>query len=164
MRKRTKWMIAGAAVLMIAALAVPILAQPGKGYGRGGDGNHGERMLAHMADQLELTEEQRAQLGEIFEARREGPVAEQRDVLRQARQQLRAVVHDPSADEQQVIDAVAVVSVEMEKMALQGHQLAIEVSQVLTDDQLQKLDELRQERSEGFGRFRHGRGRPDDGF
>ena len=94
-------------------------------------------MMEHLAETLELTEEQRVELEAIFA---EHPRAKDDETLSQAKDELRGVIHDPAASEQDVMDAVRAVSAETERVALERHRVTQQISEILTAEQMQKLD------------------------
>jgi Spy/CpxP family protein refolding chaperone len=158
----------GMAVLFAAAVLIagfPVLAQSEQGQfgppeGRGM--HRGERMMERLAETLELTEEQRVELEAIFA---ENPRGKEDEGLSQARNDLRAVIQDPAASEQDVLEAVQAVSTETERVALERHRMTQQISKILTAEQMQKLAELRQERPRGHRHGRHhGGGRSGDDF
>jgi Spy/CpxP family protein refolding chaperone len=168
MTKMITWTMGGMAVLFAAAVLIagmPVLAQNGPGFGPPEDrpGMHrGERMMAYLAEELELSEEQRVELEAIFA---ENPRGRDDEALSQARDELRGVVHDLAASEQDVLEAVRAVSAETERVALERHRAMQQIGEILTAEQMQKFEELRQERPMRQGRGRHqGRGRSGDGI
>jgi Spy/CpxP family protein refolding chaperone len=128
--------------------------RPRPGFG-GPHGPRGEGFVARMAEELELSEEQSAALQGIFDKYHDGAKGQ---ALREARARVHEVVTDPAADEQQVLEAVRQASALAEQRALERHQMTIEISQVLNEEQLRKLDEMRELRAERRGRGGRHRG------
>jgi Spy/CpxP family protein refolding chaperone len=62
--------------------------------------------------------------------------------VRDARETLGKTIHDTAATDDQVRDAAAAVAALESETAVQRHQMAIEISAVLTADQKAKLVEL----------------------
>ncbi len=182
-------------ILMALALVAPVtlLAQPGPmdfpggpgaGFGggdcpmggtpgfrghRGGHGMKGDSRGMHgfmaFADEIELTDDQKSQLEALhlkFQKERIDKQAE----LKKAQVDLRALKRDDNAAERAVlsqIDVVGDLRTDMQKMQFTHRS---EMKAVLTEDQLNKLGNLRKEqredrrsgRGQGFG---HGsKGRP----
>ena len=158
-------------LFLMAALATLLVGTalyaqpPGRGarpFGPGG-GIGPVGLIERFGDQLELSEAQRQEIEEVFEAQRT-----EADPLRAQLQEygkaLEATIHAETLNESAVRAAaqnVAGVKMELAVLRAQGFQ---SVQAVLTPEQREKLAELRelrQERRESFGRFggRHPRGR-----
>ena len=139
--KRGAWY--GGVLLALAALVfVPVAAARGGGKRPG----HGE--LARMAEALDLTAEQRAQMRGIAEKYRGGPMGDHLRDLRQARVELRKAIQDVKATDAQVQEAAREVASHGAFVAVERHRMAIEMDRVLTEEQRQKAAELRQQRRE----------------
>jgi Spy/CpxP family protein refolding chaperone len=125
-----------------------------------GEFGPGAGPMGHMAEELELTEEQRTDIRAIAKRYHDGSLGEALQAHQQAQRELRAVIHDPAAGEQAVLDAARRVSGQGEQIALERHRMALEISQVLTEEQRQKARELREQMSEegspGFKQRRRG--------
>ncbi len=124
--------------LVFAGLASTAFAAPGFGLGPGGPGNPA-LMLEHMADHLDLTEEQRYSVENILEAAK--PEIE---AIREQAKANREAIHaldpaDPAYDVQ--LNNIAVSNGEL---ATTGTLLAVrvrnEVAAVLTEEQVAKLE------------------------
>jgi len=113
-------------------------------------------MMAKMAEELDLTAEQRTKIREITAKYMGGALGARMDAMREARKKLRAVVHDPLATDAQVEQAAKAISSEVVAAAVERHRMASEVSAVLTPEQRQKAAELRQQAQEGRGGRRGG--------
>ena len=152
--------IVGLAVLVVVTAGFPLLAEERRPAERE---HRGEHMMTRLAETLELTEEQRAELSAIMEEQRTGAVDGQREAALEAKRRLQTVVGDPEADEQAVIDAVGALSAETEKLALEQHRLTLEIAEVLTAEQMDKFQELAPRRMERFERRSRRHGRSGDG-
>jgi Spy/CpxP family protein refolding chaperone len=155
--------ILGVLALLTGGLTALAQQGGGQGYGRrgggpGGPGGPGHGM-ARLADELDLSEEQREQVRGILKSYHEGELGETMEAMREAREGLRDVVHDSSATEDQVREAVAPIATLEEKLALLQHQVSLEIDAVLTEEQRAKAAELREQRPERRGRGRGYRGR-----
>ena len=125
------------------------------GPGEIGEGFHGFGPIMAMAEKLELTDAQKEKLETIrttFQKERIDKKAE----VDKARVDLRVLRHDENANENEVmaaIDKVSYLKADLQKMAYRHRK---EVQSVLTEEQLNKLEELRKEKFEerqekGFG-------------
>jgi len=140
MRFRTAAFVTAAA---LALAAIPAAAYafggPGHGHGPGGDG---AGRILHMAKELGLSDAQTAQIQAIAAKHKDGALGEAMQSMREARGTLAKTIHDAAATDDQVRDAAATVAALESQMAVQRHQLAIEISAVLTAEQKAKLAEL----------------------
>ena len=139
--KRGAW-FGGVALALAALVLVPMAAARGGGKRPG----HGE--LGRMAEALDLTAEQRAQMRGIAEKYRGGPMGSHLSDLRQARVELRKAIQDVKATDAQVQEPAREVASPAACEAGERHRMAIEMDRVLTEDQRQKAAELRQQRRE----------------
>jgi Spy/CpxP family protein refolding chaperone len=133
----------------LALVVATLVLVPTVGAARGGGKRFGPGRMARMAEALELTTEQRAQMREVVEKYRGGALGDHRQALREARAQLRAVIHDVSATDAQVQEAAREVSSHAGFVAVERHRMAIEMDRILTEEQKEKAAELRQRRWEG---------------
>lgn len=128
---------------------------PGRFGGPGGHPGMGPRhdggfMLMRFADELELTDAQKDQLKELrtnFQMERIDQQAE----MKKARLTLQNLRTDDNASEREVfaaIDKLSDLRASMQKMAYTHHQ---QMKDILTEEQQDKLEELRKDRR-GFGR------------
>lgn len=139
----TKWKILAGTAILSGALLVPavVLAAPD---GDHGPRHHKERMLEHMAEQLQLTEGQRAQLKANREAGRERRKAARAE-MRQVRKQLREAI-ESGADEATVEDlGIRLGHLEVAR-AKHRQEQRMQFESILTDEQKAKMEELRAER------------------
>jgi periplasmic protein CpxP/Spy len=138
MRFRTAALVTATA---LALAALPAAAQgfgpPGHGPGRG-DGNP----ILHMTKELGLSDAQTTQVQAITDKYMEGTLGEAMSSMREARATVQRTIHDVTATDDQVREAVAVAAALDSQIAVQHHQMAIEISAILTPDQRTKLAEM----------------------
>jgi protein CpxP len=156
---RTAFITIALAVLLIAPAIA--LAGPGKwGHGhRGphGDPGPGERMRM-IAEQLDLSEEQRAQVRELAEQHRESTRA-LRDQMRDARRALGEAIHAEDSNETSIRSASAAVAALEADIAVARAAHRKEFEALLTPEQLEELGQMKEERGRGF----HGKGQGPHG-
>ncbi|MCB1036605.1 MAG: Spy/CpxP family protein refolding chaperone [Acidobacteria bacterium] len=152
------------AALMVAAVLAPVFlfAGPGRGGGFGHHGRHGGPGFPGLRG-LDLSEAQRTQIHEIFSAQREQGEAA-REQLHQARQALADQIHAETFDEVAIRQAAQQVSALEENQAVERARLFQQIRQILTPEQLQQLETMKQDRREWRQERRdHGPwGGPDD--
>lgn len=148
--------------IVAIALALPALALAGGGHGPGhhprgmsgagpGPGPDDPEMHAEMmARHLDLTDEQQAQLEELLVARRDQREAT-RDQMRAAREALADQIHADVFDETAVRAAAAQVAVLEADQAVARAQMFQEIKQILTPEQLERMQQMREERREFRG-------------
>ena len=171
-----------AAVVILTAPAT-VLAQTGPGPGDGtgsggawggGQGPHGggqgrfggddaarglgffERMLPHLAEELELSEKQLAEIQAIVDKARP-KIEEHAQALRDGRDAYRAANEDPTYFNEESFRAHATVQHQIQtELGVVAGQAKADALGVLTPEQLAQLEEMRG----NFGRkFRRGGGR-----
>ena len=119
---------------------------------RGSRGNHGDRIghLLMIGDKIGLTDQQRDQFKQMkFDFQMQQ--IDRRAELKKAQLQLRTLMHDTDAVERDVmrmIDDVSQLKAEMQKMRYSHRQ---QIHGILTDEQVAKLKELRQDRMSNRG-------------
>lgn len=158
------------AIALLALLAVPaitIAAPHRHGHGPHGEPGPGE-MMRMIADRLDMTEEQRAQVRELHEQHREAMQA-QREQLREAQRQLADQIHAATLDEGAIRNAAATVAALKADHAVAKAALHQEVRALLTPEQREQFSEMqerhreRMEEGKGFrGRGGHGPHGPGD--
>jgi len=140
-----------------ALLVAPALAQPGP-MGRGGHGPHEPGMgLDRMIRHLDLTEEQRQQL-EQLQARHRDATRAVRDQLRAAHERFAELAHAETLDEAALREAAAEMAELRSEMMLSRVSMRREVDAILTPEQLEQLQQMRQGRRHGPGGRGPGRG------
>ena len=147
---------AGAAALMLAG-AAPVLLAAGQDQGqqqqqrqrRGGPGVDGPRGMRGGVGlelrALDLTDDQRAQLRKIREAR-QSEFKAAGEKLRAAREGMRALVGADSINESAIRAKSQEVAAAEAEMAILNAKVRAESLQILTNDQQTKLKELRSKR------------------
>jgi len=133
-----------AAFATAAALALVILPAAAQGFGPPGHGRgpgDGNPML-HMMQQLGLSDAQMTQVKAVTAKYTDGSLREPMDAMPAARMNVQKTIHDVAATDDQVREAAAVVAVLESQIAVQHHQMAIEISAILTPDQNAKLTEM----------------------
>ena len=150
--KRKNWLIGAAAATALAASA----AVWSMGPGGGGDHDPG-RMLAHMADKLDLTAAQQASAEELLSASREANQAD-RQRLQVLRQQLQAMRGDFDAGKAQgIAEEIGQIT---SRMVFQSSKTWSGVYQLLDAEQREELDTLMAQREAHRGKSRKGGGQP----
>jgi Spy/CpxP family protein refolding chaperone len=133
--------------------------RPRLGQGMGmRDGMPGVRMILAAAEDIKLTDNQKAKL-EKMKVEFKLAEVDQRAKVEKAEIKLRALKLDKSAIESEVlaaIDEATLMKADLHKMRYR-HQR--EVRNLLTDEQLDKLKELRKERVKKFQKPHQGMGR-----
>jgi len=142
--------------LLAVLILVPgvVLAQ-GWGHGPHGSGEPGERHMQRVFDQLDLTEEQRAELDQKLPQFREA-IQPSMDRLREARTVLADVIHADQFDEGAVRQAAADVAEIEADLAVARAEHFREMRQILTPEQLDELQQMRGRMGERRGRGGHG--------
>ncbi len=146
---KTTWMAKTALGVAMLALSLGVVyAQAGPGPGPHGPGHGpgmGPGMMGKMADALDLTADQRAKLRQIRAKYMAGALGDHMDAMREARANLRVVVHDVASTDEQVQAAANAVAKEIPVLAVEGRRMAAEISAVLTPEQRAKAAELRKQ-------------------
>jgi Spy/CpxP family protein refolding chaperone len=139
-----------AALIAAAALALATLPAAAQGFGppRHGMGRGDGNPVLHMAKELGLSDEQVTQVQAVAAKYRDQGLDEAMRAMREAQANVRKTVHDSAATDDQVRKASAVVAALASQVAVQHHQMAVEISSILTADQRTKLDELLADRRE----------------
>jgi len=144
-RHVTKFLLASSCALGLAPLAAnEAFAQMDEGMMRGGMHHRGGGDMMHMRG-LNLTEQQRDQ---IFKIHHESVPAmrEQMKQVQKARMDLRQVAMADKFDEAKARQAADAQAKAMANMAVMRAQTMNRVRQVLTPEQRQKMDEMRDRR------------------
>jgi periplasmic protein CpxP/Spy len=141
-RHVTQFLLASSCALGLAPLAAnEAVAQPmGEGMMHGGMRHRGDAMM-HMRE-LNLTEQQRDQ---IFKIHHDSvpPMREQMKQVQKAREDLRQVAMADKFDEAKARQAADTQAKAMANMAVMRAQTMNRVRQVLTPEQRQKMDQMR---------------------
>ena len=94
--------------------------------------------MAFMAQELDLSAEQRDRVRTLMRETWAGELGEKTRTMHEAHANLAKLIHDPDADETQVLDAARALAVPTEEIALARHRLAVEIAGVLTPEQREK--------------------------
>ena len=103
---------------------------------------HG-RFLQRIAQKLNLTDDQQAQVKAVFQAER-GTVTNLRTQLLAARENLRETIQAPGANETAVRAASARVAGVESDLAVERMKIFAKIAPILTDEQRQQLSNLEQ--------------------
>jgi Spy/CpxP family protein refolding chaperone len=133
------------------AAAAQGFGPPGHGRGHGG-----AEAILHMTQELGLNEAQTNQVKTITSKYMDGALGEAMGSMREAQATVQKTIHDVTATDDQVREAASVVAVLESQIAVQHHQMAIEISAVLTPDQRAKLADM-------FANMKERRGGPPSG-
>jgi protein CpxP len=128
--------IAGAAVLAPALLFAAVAANQAQHKG-----DLGQRMAAHMAKKLGLSDDQTTQIQGIF-ANHKAEMSTQLDSVKAARTALFDAIHADTFDENAVRAASAKVAQAEADLAVSRARITSEVRNVLTPDQQAKAKEM----------------------
>lgn len=140
---RTTVVAAGAAVALATVLAAGVAAQ-GEGPGRRGGFRHGPGGFPRLAA-LNLTDAQREQVREVMQRHR-GEMQAAGVKLREAHQAQRQAIETVPVNEGLVRSASQAVGEAQTEMAVLQARIHSEVWSLLTAEQQQKAQELKQER------------------
>lgn len=148
-----KWKALAGSLVLGSALTTSgmVLAFPDEDQGhRGHKGHHGghhkERMFEHLAEKLDLTEGQKAQLKANREAGKDARKA-QREEWHALRKQLREAIE--SGADQATLDSLGAELGKLEVQKMQRmHEKQVQFESILTDEQKAKLAEMKAERME----------------
>ena len=139
----------------VACLALLSLSAATWSMGPGGGGMYHDpaRMIAHMSDKLNLSEEQQSQVEEIMGASR-AKGAEDRKRMQELRTQMHAQQANFNAGEaQKIADEIGEIT---GRMVFQASSSAAQVNVLLTDDQKAQMQEMMKQRGERRGKRREG--------
>lgn len=117
-----------------------------------GPGERGPRMLGRMARHLDLTDDQKARIREIYESR-SVQLQEQREAKRTARRALADAIQAAPSDEAAIRARAAELGRVTGEGAVLHSRIRAEIAPLLTAEQRQKLADMK-----GKSRERRGRG------
>ena len=144
-----------AAILATCVVASPAIARPGQGGHAGGPPGietlmHLSRHLEHVADEINVTQEQRDAIRGIIDMARP-QFREVGDAIRANHELIRTVSSPESYD----AEAVAILADEqgalVSQMMILGAQTKVNVLSVLTVEQREQLTAMREERRSRWG-------------
>ncbi|WP_193164546.1 Spy/CpxP family protein refolding chaperone [Microbulbifer hainanensis] len=142
------WRAIAGSVVLAGALVAPGLSMAfgPDDRGPGGPGHFREHMFERMADKLDLTEGQKAQLKANMEANREAHKA-QREQMHELHKQLREAIE--SGADQATLDKLGAQLGKLEVAKMQEMQKMHEQFEaILTDEQKAKLKEMKAQHME----------------
>lgn len=166
MTKTARTILYSILALALAAIPASLLARPqGPGFGGGHPGwGGGGRLLERIADSLELDDRQREQIRAVHEVYREDMEALV-EVMGVARRGLRDRVHAEVFDEVTIREASERVAAVSADLAVLRARINSETRQILTPEQIEKAEAMRDLWSEFAGEWRgHRRGGPGRHF
>ena len=138
-----KWKALAGSAILSSVLIAPgmVMAYPD---GDHGPRHHKERMFEHLAEELELTEGQKAQLKANREAGKEARNADRKE-MHEVRKQLRDAIE--SGADQATLDSLGAKLGQLEVAKMQRmHEKREQFESILTDEQKAKLAELKAKR------------------
>lgn len=142
-----KWKALAGSLVLSSVMAAPamVMASPD---GDHGPHHHKQRMFEHIADELDLTEGQKAQLKANREASKEAFKA-RREAMHEAHKALRDAVS--SGADQATLDSLGakIGALEVQK-AQEMEKQRTQFEAILTDEQKTRLEEMKAERKERF--------------
>ena len=138
----------------MAGLALLSLSATSWAMKHGGGMDHDPaRMVAHMAQRLDLSEEQQGRVEELLTSSRENNVAD-RERLQVLREQMRAQRQNfDSGKAQKMADEIGEIT---GRMVFDATRTQAEVYQLLTDEQRQEMDALMEKRDDRRSKWRRG--------
>jgi Spy/CpxP family protein refolding chaperone len=144
-------MLLGAGLAGIALASLTAHSWSGE---RGGIAHHPERMMAHMAERLDLDAGQQQKIEQILEVSRE-QMEPYREELRELREQLEAMSDSFDPDKARVIsDRIGVIT---GGMVYEGASTRSSIRELLTDAQKAQLEELMEKREARRDKWRRKR-------
>ncbi|NCF17377.1 MAG: periplasmic heavy metal sensor [Haliea sp.] len=143
-----------------AAASLLTLSAAAGALGLGGGVDHDPgRMLAHIADRLDLSEEQQAEVGKVLDTTRDALAAD-RQRLKELRSELHAQRENFDAGETQAAaDEVGQITA---RMVYQATSTFSQVYQLMTPEQRQQMDSMMEKRHERRARWRRHGGAPQE--
>ncbi|MGH9350490.1 MAG: Spy/CpxP family protein refolding chaperone [Vicinamibacterales bacterium] len=143
---RSRALLAGATLALVAGLGASIAAQGGGPGRRGGFGPGGPGRGGFPLGQLELSEAQREQVREVMQRHRD-QMQEAGRRLREAHQAQRAAVEAVPLNEGLIRSTSQTLATAQTDMALLRARIHSDVWSLLTPEQQQKAKELREQRA-----------------
>lgn len=148
------WNAMAGSLVLAAALAAPGVSMAFGGEEHG-PRHHKHKMFERMAEKLDLTEGQKAQLKADRDASRDAHMA-QRKEMHELREQLREAI-DSGADQATLDKLSAELGRQEVAQMQQRRQMQEQFESILTDEQKAKLEELKSERKERWQKRREER-------
>ena len=145
--------------LLLATLAItPAFAKPGQ-YGKGCE--NGEQLatrLEQLKERLDLTAQQETEIKEILSTSKERNEA-LREEKRTTRKELQDISRAETLDESRLRELVRKQSDQRADMMIAKHTTRTRINQILTPEQQEQHEALRQQRQERRGTEKHRHGR-----
>ena len=158
--KRTIW-TAAAAMILAAAVAIPVIAQPPQGRGPGGPGGPGGAGPMPMLRGLNLTDAQREQIRTLSEQRRAS--GDPRRTLMDLERQLQTAILADTPDQQKIDDLKNSIAAASAQELASRIEFQSRIAQILTPEQRAQARESVEKgpgpgpgRRGGFSRPTHG--------
>ena len=147
----TNWKTLMGSLILASAVALPGAAFAGDHHGHHGDDHHGkghhmQEMFDRMAEKLELTEAQKAQVKAKREAHHDA-LKSLKKQKRELRDEIRTAL-DSGADQTKLDGLAAQLGAVELRMMQQHHQMHKELESILTDEQKAKMEQMRKEHRE----------------
>jgi len=138
----------------MAGLALLSLSAGSWAMNHGGVMDHDPgRMIAHMTDRLDLTEEQQGQVKEIMDSSRTQSTVD-RERMKVLREMLREQRGNFNAGEAQTVaDEIGQIT---SRMVFQATSTHARIYQLLNDEQKAEMDAMMEKREERHGKWRKG--------
>lgn len=145
--------------LLLATLAItPALAKPGQCGKACENGEQQATRLEQLKERLDLTTQQEAEIKEIL-ASTKAKNAALREEKRITREELRKLSRAETLDESHLRELVRKQSDQRADMMIAKHATRARINQVLTPEQQEQHEALRQERQERRGAGKHRQGK-----
>lgn len=143
-----------------AAISLLTISMAAWSWGGGGGMEHDPgRMIAHMSERLDLTDEQQTEMEALLAAASEGSAAD-RKRLQQLREQLRDSKGDFNPEDARVAaDEIGQITA---RLVFQAASTQARVYQLLSPEQREKMASMMAARAERRGKWRR-EGRPGEG-
>lgn len=146
----TIWKLAAVSTLAIASMGLSTMTIAGHNHDRDGAGHsfmkpgHGGKAIKRMARKLDLNEEQKSQMEALFEGTQDQRES-RHDAMKEARQNLhQAIISGASqSDVQLMADKIGQLVADK---AMARYQMRLKMKDILTEEQITKMDELRDKR------------------
>lgn len=148
-----------ALAFLLATLAItPAFAKPGR-CGKASDiGEQHATRLEHLKESLDLTAQQEREIKEILAASKEGNET-LREEKRSTRRELREMSRADTLDEARLRELVRKQSDQRADMMIAKHATRARINQVLSPEQQEQHEAVRQQRQERRGSAKHRQGK-----
>jgi Spy/CpxP family protein refolding chaperone len=142
----------------LTGLSALTAGQGARGFGHcdSGHGDGHRTPIARVAHQLDLSDDQRGQLRATVDRYMEGELGQLMQNRRTQRHDLGRLIHDPSSDENAIVDAVRQTALDAERRALERHRLTVALFDILDEQQRAEARQRIAELPETGRPFGHG--------